>query len=165
MEYIKRLRGLVGGDELLQVPSVSVAVRDGDGRLLLARHAEGDVWLLPGGTVEPGEVPADAAMREMWEETGLRVRLTGLIGVFGGPDFIVHYRNGDRTSYVMSVFEAVAEDDRATPDGREVMELRYVSRAERDGFRVARWMPEVLDAIFLEHLGSFRAPGWSPRGA
>ena len=97
-EYVQRLRALVGGEELLQLPSVAVALRDADGRVLLARHSEGGVWLLPGGGIEPGETPADAAVREMFEETGLLVRLTGLIGVFGGPEFIVHYRNGHRTS-------------------------------------------------------------------
>lgn len=163
MDYIKRIRERVGGEELLQVPSVSVAVRDENGRVLLARHSEGDVWLLPGGTVEPGEPPADAALREMWEETGLRVRLTGLVGVFGGPDFIVHYRNGHRTSYVMTVFEAVADDTTATPDGGEIVEVRYVSRRERGGLRIAGWMPEVLDAIFLERQGCFRPPVWLPR--
>jgi 8-oxo-dGTP pyrophosphatase MutT (NUDIX family) len=61
-EYVRRLRGMVGGEELLQVPSVSIALRDGDGRVLLARHSEGGSWVLPGGAIEPGETPADAAM-------------------------------------------------------------------------------------------------------
>jgi 8-oxo-dGTP pyrophosphatase MutT (NUDIX family) len=92
-EYVRRLRGIVGGEELLQIPSVSIALRDSDGRILLARHAEGGVWLLPGGAIEPAEIPADAAVREMFEETGVLVQLTGLVGVFGGPEFVVHYRN------------------------------------------------------------------------
>jgi ADP-ribose pyrophosphatase YjhB (NUDIX family) len=85
-DFVRRLREFVGGDELLQVPSVSIALRDAQGRVLVVRHSEGGVWLLPGGAVEPTEVPADAAVREMFEETGLLVRLTRLVGVFGGPD-------------------------------------------------------------------------------
>ena len=84
-EHVRRLREIVGGEELLQVPSVSVALRDAGGRVLLARHSEGGTWLLPGGAIEPGETPADAALREMWEETGLVVLLTRIVGVFGGP--------------------------------------------------------------------------------
>ena len=95
-DYVRHLRDIVGGEELLQIPAVSIALRDRDGRVLMARHSEGDLWLLPGGAVEPAETPADAAVREMFEETGLFVRLTGLVGVFGGPEYVVHYRNGHR---------------------------------------------------------------------
>jgi 8-oxo-dGTP pyrophosphatase MutT (NUDIX family) len=70
-EYVRRIRALIGSGEVLQLPSVSVAIRDETGRVLLARHVEGDRWLLPGGGVEPGETPADAAVREAWEETGV----------------------------------------------------------------------------------------------
>jgi 8-oxo-dGTP pyrophosphatase MutT (NUDIX family) len=162
-EYVRRLREIVGGEELLQLPSVSVALRDGDGRVLLARHAEGDVWLLPGGGVEPGETPADAAVREMWEETGLLVRLTRLVGVFGGPQHIVRYRNGDRASYVSATFEAHMASGTARPDGSELLEVRFVSEAESAALRTAPWLPEVLHAVFRpagNH--AFRPPTWLP---
>jgi 8-oxo-dGTP pyrophosphatase MutT (NUDIX family) len=148
-EHVRHLRALVGHDELLQVPSVSIAVRHAaDGRVLMARHREGDVWLLPGGAIEPGETPEQAAIREMREETGLIVRLTGLIGVFGGPDFVVEYRNGDRTSYVMTVFEARARLSTARCRHHELTETRYVSEAELGSLRLAKWMPRVVDAIY-----------------
>lgn len=68
-EYVRWLRGIVGGEPLLQVPSACIALRDGDGRVLLIRHVEGGVWMLPGGAVEPAEVPADAAwVDEVLEE-------------------------------------------------------------------------------------------------
>ena len=70
VEYVRRIRNIVGHDELLQIPSVSIALRDGQERVLLVRHSEGGVWLLPGGAIEPTEVPADAAVREMFERRG-----------------------------------------------------------------------------------------------
>lgn len=52
-------------------------------RVLLTRWIEGrtPAWSLPGGGLEPGEDPADAARREVWEESGYEVRLDGLLGV------------------------------------------------------------------------------------
>jgi len=59
-------------------------VRDGD-RVLLSRFAGsgglGGVWSAPGGGVEFGESPAEAVVREVYEETGLHVRVTDLLDV------------------------------------------------------------------------------------
>jgi 8-oxo-dGTP pyrophosphatase MutT (NUDIX family) len=162
-EYIRHLRALVGGDELLQIPSVSIALRDSDGRVLLARHTEGGVWLLSGGTIEPAEVPSDAAVREMFEETGLIVRLTGIVGVFGGPEFIVHYRNGHRTSYVMTVFEGEFRAGNLQADSTEVLELRFVSEGDARGLEKAAWVSEVLQAVFHgSRTSGFRPETWTP---
>lgn len=49
----------------------SAIVRDGQGRVVLHRHKRLGVWLQPGGHLEPGETPGDAAIRETREETGL----------------------------------------------------------------------------------------------
>ena len=162
-EYVRHLRDLVGGEELLQIPSVSIALRDAAGRVLLARHVEGDVWLLPGGAIEPAEVPADAAVREMFEETGLVVQITSLVGVFGGPEFVVRYRNGHRTSYVMAVFEAELSSGSPHPDATEVLEVRLVKEAEAEALPLARWLPEVLQAVFHgQRTQAFRRPTWQP---
>lgn len=164
-DYVRTLRGRVGGDVLLQVPSVSVAVRDDEGRVLLARHSDGGWWLLPGGAIEPGETPADAAVRETWEEAGVHVRLTGLVGVFGGPDFVVQYANGDRTSYVMTVFAARIARGAPRPDGDELLELRFATAAEWPGFACARWLPPVLEAVFANAATAAFAPAtWVPPG-
>lgn len=56
---------------------------DPAGRVLLVRSRDRlDTWEPPGGVVEAGEDPAAAAWREVLEETGLRVRLTGCSGVY-----------------------------------------------------------------------------------
>lgn len=162
-DYVRELRRQVPPGALLQVPSVSVAVRDEAGRILVARHAEAGAWVLPGGAVEPGETPADAAVRETWEEAGLLVHLTRLVGVFGGPEFVVQYRSGDRTSYVMSVFEARAAGGAARADGVELLELRWVGKDEWSALPWAAWAPPVLAAVFGPEPGAAFAPAaWTP---
>jgi len=65
----------------LRQNEVRVLVVTEAGGLLLRRPCP-QVWEMPGGAVDPGESPAEAAVRETEEETGLRVRLTGLLGTF-----------------------------------------------------------------------------------
>ncbi len=48
-----------------------------EGRVLLHHHRKLDMWLPPGGHIEKDELPDDAALREVWEETGVRVALVG----------------------------------------------------------------------------------------
>jgi 8-oxo-dGTP pyrophosphatase MutT (NUDIX family) len=76
--YVRALREKIG-TTVLEVPSVSVFVFDDADRVLLVRHVNGEHWTTPGGMVEPYETPANAAVREVWEETGLFVNLTHII--------------------------------------------------------------------------------------
>lgn len=64
---------------------VSVAVIDEAGRILLQQREDFEVWGLPGGEIEPGETATQAAVRETYEETGLNIRLTRLVGLYAMP--------------------------------------------------------------------------------
>ena len=77
--FLKAVREKVGHD-LLMMTAVSISIFDADRRLLLGRDAEMAFWTLPGGAIDPNEQPADAAVRECFEETGLIVTLDALIG-------------------------------------------------------------------------------------
>ncbi|WP_128376669.1 NUDIX hydrolase [Streptomyces cavernae] len=66
----------------LRVAAYAICVRDG--QLLLARGREDDgtpVWMLPGGGMDHGEDPYDTVIREVEEETGYLLEVTGLLGV------------------------------------------------------------------------------------
>ncbi len=125
--YLAGLRQRIGND-LLLVPSVTAIIYDEHQRILLVRHVESDVWVAPGGSVEPQESPADAVVREAWEETGLLVEPLCIQGVYAGPEFLVTYANGDRVSYVMTVFECAVRQGELRPDGQETLELAFMRR-------------------------------------
>lgn len=63
---------------------VDAAVFDPDGRILLVSPKGNVGWAMPGGVYEVGETPAEAVLRELWEEAGLRGRATRLLGLFDG---------------------------------------------------------------------------------
>jgi 8-oxo-dGTP diphosphatase len=66
-----------------EIPCVGAVVKDEQGRLLLIKrgHEPGaGLWSLPGGRIEPGETDAEALVREMLEETGLKVAPGRLLG-------------------------------------------------------------------------------------
>ncbi|MEV3989951.1 NUDIX domain-containing protein [Streptomyces sp. NPDC049837] len=62
--------------------SVAGAVVREDGRLLAIRRADNGTWELPGGVLELAESPEEGVAREVWEETGIRVDVDELTGVY-----------------------------------------------------------------------------------
>lgn len=77
-------------------------------KVLLTRRADNGLWCLPGGAVDAGESVADACLRELWEETGLRGRVLRLIGVYSNPDQLVIYPDGNKAFIVALSFEVGA---------------------------------------------------------
>jgi 8-oxo-dGTP pyrophosphatase MutT (NUDIX family) len=75
-------------------------------KVLLTQRTDNGRWCLPGGTMESGESAAEACKREVWEETGLHVRATRLIGVYSNPDQLVVYPDGNKAFFVVLSFEA-----------------------------------------------------------
>ena len=65
---------------------VAVIIRDDEGQILLERRSDCGWWGMPGGRVEAGETVEQAAIREVFEETGLTVRITGFVGMYSEPD-------------------------------------------------------------------------------
>jgi ADP-ribose pyrophosphatase YjhB (NUDIX family) len=105
--------------------------------LLLMRRSDNGHWGLPGGYVEAGESVSEAVAREVFEETGVKIAVGRLIGVYSDPARqVIEYGPGRRVHAVNLCFEAqpVGQGEATTPD--ETLELGY-------------FPPEALPAPFV----------------
>ncbi len=81
---VEKILALYNSDINYQTPKIAAfgAIFDPQGRVLLIQRSDNRLWAMPGGMVEVGETAAQAAEREIWEETGVRVRAEQLIGIY-----------------------------------------------------------------------------------
>jgi 8-oxo-dGTP pyrophosphatase MutT (NUDIX family) len=160
--HIRRLRDAVGS-ELLVLPAVTGIVFDSRDRILLVRLSDGGAWTAPGGSVDPNELPADAVVREVWEETGLYTEPVRILGVHGGPSCMVIYPNGDRTTYVMTVFECEVRGGSLCPDLDETTDAAFVGLGELSRYPTSPWVQHVLPGLYdRSRTGYFEEPSWRP---
>lgn len=108
----------------------SAAVLDPTGtRILLVRRADSGRWAVPGGYMEPGETFTEACIREVWEETGLRVRPSRLIAIYTSPHVLLEYPDGNSLQLVVLHFAAAPIEGELSVSP-ETSEVRYVSCEE-----------------------------------
>jgi 8-oxo-dGTP pyrophosphatase MutT (NUDIX family) len=113
--FILELRSLIGTRPLWLSAAAAVVI-DGEDRVLLGRRADSGAWGLPGGIIDPGEEPADAAARECFEETGVIVVPEAVIALTVSP--CTTYANGDEVQYLVVTFRCrpVGGDARVNDD-------------------------------------------------
>jgi 8-oxo-dGTP diphosphatase len=142
--YFAGLRARVGHDLLLMPCAVGV-VRDEHGRILMQRRSDTGTWGVPGGALDPDEQPAQACVREIYEETGLVVRPVSVVGVETHP--ITAYPNGDVVQAIATVFACdIVGGELDSRDG-ESLELAFFAPDELpDGDLVHRFQAETFDS-------------------
>jgi 8-oxo-dGTP diphosphatase len=119
---------------------VAVAVIVFEGRVLMVRRRAPEgvlLWQFPGGKIELGETPVEAAVRETFEETGLLVSAVAVLGER------VHPKTGRHLSYVACSVEtglAVVADD------EELAEVRWATLAD---------LPELVPSGLFEPVQAY----------
>ena len=72
--------------------------------VLLTRRTDNGLWCLPGGMIDPGESVAEGCEREVFEETGLKVRVSRLTGVYSNPNRLTVYPDGNKAQVIVLSF-------------------------------------------------------------
>lgn len=125
--YLKQLRTRIGREMVFMAGVMAVVVNDA-GEILFQRRSDDGQWDLPGGILEPGELPEPATIREVFEETGLHVELDHLISVYAGPDQLVTYPNGDQVLFVQFTYSAHPVGGQMQRDDDETLDVGYFPR-------------------------------------
>jgi ADP-ribose pyrophosphatase YjhB (NUDIX family) len=112
------------------VVGVEALVLDGRGDVLLLKRRDNERWALPGGVAEVGHTPAESALRELWEEAGLRGTVRRLVGMFDSRLW------GSRVkSHLVSLVFQVDCDELTPVPGIEMLETGFFSPEALPGSR------------------------------
>ncbi|QFZ16592.1 NUDIX hydrolase [Saccharothrix syringae] len=117
------------------VVAVTAFVQDDQGRLLMIRRTDNDLYSIPGGAQDVGETIGHTVIREVKEETGIDVDPTDIIGVYSDPAHVIAYTDGEVRQQFSICF-------RATPTGGELRtsnessEVHWVAREDLDALNI-----------------------------
>ncbi|MFA7766906.1 NUDIX domain-containing protein [Streptomyces sp. NRRL S-448] len=124
------------------VVAASAVVTDDMGRILLQKRSDSGLWALPGGGMEMTDSLPGTAVREVKEETGLDVEITGLVGTYTDPRHIIAYTDGEVRRQFNVCFRArLVGGTLAVSD--ESLELRWV-------------LPGALGSLEMHHTQRLR---------
>lgn len=105
-------------------PAAAVAIVK-DKKILLLKRRDNGKWTMPGGTLEFGENLASCAIREVMEESGLKVEITDIIGTYTDPNILVAYSDGEVRQEFTVVYAGKFTDTNISLD-EESTDYRWV---------------------------------------
>jgi ADP-ribose pyrophosphatase YjhB (NUDIX family) len=123
----------------MPILGVNIAIIQ-DGKVLLTKRRDFEVWCLPGGEVDNGETLVEAAKREACEEVGLDVQLERLVGIHSRPQWL------SVGSHVV-VFSASVVGGELTIQTNEVIEARFFSPDELPDEMLLGHHQQIQDAL------------------
>jgi phosphoglycolate phosphatase-like HAD superfamily hydrolase/ADP-ribose pyrophosphatase YjhB (NUDIX family) len=139
------LEGPFGEDAGYATPKVDVraAVFRGD-QILLVKERDQGLWSVPGGFADVNSSPAESAVREVREESGLDVRAVRLLGI------VDRNRHGypPHPSHIYKVFFLCEEVGGGLRGSDETSDARFFSRSEMPPLSKDRIMPQHLEWLF-----------------
>lgn len=117
------------------VVAVTAFIQDATGRLLMIRRTDNDLYAIPGGAQEIGETISQTAIREVQEETGILVEVTGLIGVYSDPEHVIAFADGEVRQEFSLCFCArpIRGEPRTSSESKEVL---WVEPAKLDDLNI-----------------------------
>jgi len=138
---------------------VDAFVVNADAEILLVQRRDNSRWCMPGGVAEIGQTFAEAVLRELWEEAGLRGEVKRLLGVFDGRI----WGSPDKVHLMNMVFQVECRDLGPKP-GLETLDARFFPRDRLPAplhyghdVRVAKCFEVLAQETFFDPAASYDA--------
>jgi ADP-ribose pyrophosphatase YjhB (NUDIX family) len=117
------------------VVAVTAFVTDEAGRVLMIRRTDNDLYSIPGGGQEFGETISQTVVREVKEETGIDVKVTGLIGIYTDPGHVIAYTDGEVRQEFSICFRAQPTGGQLRTSS-ESKEVHWIARHDLDDLNI-----------------------------
>jgi ADP-ribose pyrophosphatase YjhB (NUDIX family) len=140
------------------VAAASAIVTNNESAILVHRRTDNDLWALPGGGMEFGESISDTVVREVREETGLRVAVKYVVAVYSDPKHVFAYTDGEvRQEFSICVAcETIGGELKISDESKE---LKFVHPRDIDQLTMhPRIRARVTD--YLNQICGGLNPGW-----
>lgn len=136
------------------VPSVTAVVVNERDEILLIHKTDNDLWALPGGGHDVGESIATTVVREVKEETGVDVEVTGIVGLYTDPRHVMAYDDGEvRQQFSICFTTRLLGGQLATSS--ESKEVEWVAPDDLDGLDMHPSMRKRIDRYLARDPGPY----------
>jgi 8-oxo-dGTP pyrophosphatase MutT (NUDIX family) len=144
----------IGRTAQIKIGSSAIILDETRHKILLTRRTDNGRWCLPGGAMDAGESLEECCVREVWEETGLKVRVVRLLGVYSTPHRVVYYEDGNRWQIVSTNF--LAEIISGTPGvSNETTAVGFFSPSEMAALDIVDPHIERIEDFFAGREAAF----------
>ena len=122
-----------------------------NGKLLLEKRRDSDIWGLPGGGCKKTETGRDAIAREIYEELGLRIHKECFekLAVYDDPGRIAAYRDGSIWRMVIVVYGFNFEEEPQMRISAESKDLRFFTKEELADIEIAITHSDIVEDLFI----------------
>jgi ADP-ribose pyrophosphatase YjhB (NUDIX family) len=145
---IEKITGLFASEKGYQTPKVDIrGVVFRDGKILMVCEGIDGNWSLPGGWADVGYTPFEVAVKEVWEEAGLKVKPMKLLAVF---DKSKHAHPPD-IYHIYKLFILCEDLGGEIKPGMETLDVKWVGRHEQMPLSIPRISQQQIDIMFEYH--------------
>jgi ADP-ribose pyrophosphatase YjhB (NUDIX family) len=155
---VKNLTKVVHGDRIgkegkLRLGCSAVLFSEDRQQVLLTRRSDNGQWCLPGGMIDPGESVAEGCEHEVFEETGLKVRVVRLTGIYSNPNRLTVYPDGNKAHVIVLNFE-VEKVSGELGLSDETMEVKFFFVDEAEHMDLFHDHAEHIHDTLIENKGA-----------